>query len=478
MMKTYDNLINGNWISSANSAENINPSNLDDVVGAFSQATMDDVDSAVLAAREAFTSWSNNSPQLRADLLDAVGSAILANRNEIGRQLAREEGKIVPEAIGETTRAGHVFKFFAGEALRMTGEKIASVRPGIDVEMTRESLGVIGLITPWNFPIAIPAWKMAAALAYGNCVVFKPAGLTPASGHILAELLQEHGCPPGVFNLVMGSGAVVGEAIARHTDIQALSFTGSASTGSSIAEAAISSRKKIQLEMGGKNPMVVMDDCDLDVAVNASLNGAYFSTGQRCTASSRLIVHEKIHDQFVDQLADGMKDLKVGDALDGDTQIGPVIDQRQLTSNLEYVALAGKEGATVIGGDAVECKHKGYYQEPALFVDTDNNMRINREEIFGPCASVIKVSGFDEAIAVANDTDYGLSAGICTANLKYAQEFKKQSRVGVVMVNLPTAGIDYHVAFGGTKGSSYGPREQGHYAVEFYTQVKTSYTAY
>lgn len=478
MTKIYDNLINGSWVSSANTVENINPSNVDDVVGTFAVGTTEHVDEAVLAAREAFASWSNTSLQARADLLDAVGSAILANKNEIGRQLAREEGKTLPEAIGETTRAGHVFKFFAGESLRITGEKVASVRSGIDVEMIREPLGTIGVITPWNFPIAIPAWKIAPALAFGNCVVFKPAGLTLASGHILAELLQENGCPRGVFNLVMGPGSVVGEAIAGHTDIQAVSFTGSESTGSSIAEAAINSRKKIQLEMGGKNPMVVMDDCDLDVAVDASLNGAYFSTGQRCTASSRLIVHEKIHDQFVDELTVRMKNLKVGDALDDDTQIGPVIDQRQLTSNLEYVELAGQEGATVIGGDAVERKHKGFYQEPALFVDTDNNMRINREEIFGPCASVVKVSGFDEAIAVANDTNYGLSAGICTKSLKYAEEFKKRSEAGVVMINLPTAGIDYHVAFGGTKASSYGPREQGRYAVEFYTQVKTAYTAY
>ena len=477
-MKIYENLISGSWTSSANTVENINPSNLDDVVGTFTLGTLEDVDSAVLAATEAFKSWSNSAPQVRADLLDAVGSAILAKKNDIGRQLAREEGKTLPEAIGETTRAGHVFKFFAGESLRITGEKVASVRPGIDVEMTREPLGVIGIITPWNFPIAIPAWKIAAALAYGNCVVFKPAGLTPASGRTLAELLQEHGCPPGVFNLVMGSGSVVGEAIAGHTGIKAVSFTGSESTGNCIAKAALNSRKKIQLEMGGKNPMVVMDDCDLDVAVNASLNGAYFSTGQRCTASSRLIVNENIHNQFVDQLVAGMKNLKVGDALDDDTQLGPVIDQRQLQSNLEYVELARKEGATVIGGDAVERKHKGFYQEPALFVDTDNNMRINREEIFGPCASVIRVSDFDEAIAVANDTNYGLSAGICTKSLKFSQEFKKRSEAGVVMVNLPTAGIDYHVAFGGTKGSSYGPREQGRYAVEFYTQVKTAYTTY
>ena len=408
-------------------------------------------------------------------MLDAVGNAILARKDEIGRLLSREEGKTLAEGIGETARAGQVFKFFAGEALRVVGDLQASVRPGIDVEVTREPVGVVGLITPWNFPIAIPAWKAAPALAFGNCVVMKPADLTPGCAHILAELLAEAGCPPGVFNLVMGRGSVVGEAMLNHPDINAISFTGSVPTGRRIAVRCAETMKKVQLEMGGKNPMVILDDADLAVAVPACLNGAFFSTGQRCTASSRLIVQEGIHDAFVDAMSNAMKKLVIGDALDTATQIGPVVSESQLNANLSYVDLAREEGAEVIGGERLSLSQDGYYQAPALFVGSNNEMRINREEIFGPCASVIKVASFEEAVAVANDTEFGLSAGICTRSLKHASVFKKQSQAGMIMVNLPTAGVDYHVPFGGRKGSSYGSREQGRYAIEFYTTVKTSY---
>ncbi|MCB1717023.1 MAG: aldehyde dehydrogenase family protein, partial [Candidatus Competibacteraceae bacterium] len=396
-------------------------------------------------------------------------------KDEIGRLLSREEGKTLAEGIGETARAGQVFKFFAGEALRVVGDLQASVRPGIDVEVTREPVGVVGLITPWNFPIAIPAWKAAPALAFGNCVVMKPADLTPGCAHILAELLAEAGCPPGVFNLVMGRGSVVGEAMLNHPDINAISFTGSVPTGRRIAVRCAETMKKVQLEMGGKNPMVILDDADLAVAVPACLNGAFFSTGQRCTASSRLIVQEGIHDAFVDAMSNAMKKLVIGDALDTATQIGPVVSESQLNANLSYVDLAREEGAEVIGGERLSLSQDGYYQAPALFVGSNNEMRINREEIFGPCASVIKVASFEEAVAVANDTEFGLSAGICTRSLKHASVFKKQSQAGMIMVNLPTAGVDYHVPFGGRKGSSYGSREQGRYAIEFYTTVKTSY---
>ena len=389
--------------------------------------------------------------------------------------MAREEGKTLAEGIGETMRAAQVFKFFAGEALRLTGDLQASVRPDIDIEVTREPVGVVGLITPWNFPIAIPAWKSAPALAYGNCVILKPADLTPGCAHVIAELLDECGCPPGVFNLVMGRGSVVGEAIVTHPGIDAISFTGSVSTGSHIASVCGAARKKCQLEMGGKNPMVVLDDADLDTAVSACLNGTFFSTGQRCTASSRLIVQAGIHDAFVERLVAGMQALKVGDALDPETQIGPVVDEKQLASNLAYVDLAHREGAEVIGGERLNRAANGFFQAPALFLGTHNAMRINREEIFGPCGSVIKVDGIEEAIAVANDTEFGLSAGICTQSLMAAHEFKRRSQAGMVMVNLPTAGVDFHVPFGGRKGSSYGPREQGRYAAEFYTTVKTTY---
>ena len=474
-MTKHDNLIAAEWVSFGNYQDNINPSDTSDIIGAYSYGDASSVDAAVEAAKAAFPAWRDASPQVRHDLLDAVGNTIAARKDEIGRLLSREEGKTLAEGIGETMRAAQVFKFFAGEALRQVGDLQASVRPDIDVEVTREPVGIVGLITPWNFPIAIPAWKIAPALAYGNCVIVKPADLTPGCAHVIAEILNECGAPSGVFNLVMGRGSVVGEAIVNHPDIAAISFTGSVDTGNHIAETCGRLRKKVQLEMGGKNPMVVLDDADLGVAVPACINGTFFSTGQRCTASSRLIVEAGIHDQFVDAMTSAMQALKIGDALDAATQIGPVVDARQLNSNLEYVDLARTEAAEVIGGERLDLSTDGFYQAPALFVGTTNDMRINREEIFGPCGSVIKAADFDEAVAIANDTEFGLSAGICTQSLKHARAFKRQAAAGMVMVNLPTAGVDYHVPFGGRKGSSFGSREQGRYAVEFYTTVKTSY---
>jgi len=473
----FANLIGGEWVATGATRANINPSDTGDTIGHYASAEADAVEDAVAAARAAFPAWAAASPQQRHDILDAVGSELLARKAEIGDLLAREEGKTLAEAIGETARAGQVFKFFAGEALRVAGDLQPSVRPGIDVEVTREPVGIVGLITPWNFPIAIPAWKAAPALAFGNCVILKPADLTPGCAHVIAEALHRHGCPPGVFNLVMGRGSTVGEAIVTHPGIDAISFTGSVATGHRIAETCGRLRKKVQLEMGGKNPMVVLDDADLSVAVPACLNGTFFSTGQRCTASSRLIVTEGIHDAFVAELIRQMQALTVGDARDPATQIGPVVDGKQLQSNLDYVALAAQEGAEVIGGDRLQLDKDGFYQAPALFLNTTNDMRINREEIFGPCGSVIKVADFDAALAVANDTDFGLSAGICTTSLRHASAFRRQAQAGMVMVNLPTAGVDFHVPFGGRKGSSYGAREQGRYAVEFYTTVKTAYVS-
>lgn len=474
-MKKHDNLIAGQWVSHGNYQENLNPSDISDVIGLYTHGDAAAVDDAVAAAQAARAGWAVATPQARHDLLEKTGRALAERAEEIGRLLSREEGKTLAEGIGETMRAAQVFKFFAGEALRQTGDLTPSVRPDIDVEITREPVGVVGLITPWNFPIAIPAWKIAPALAYGNCVVMKPAELTPGCAHVIAEILHDSGCPAGVFNLVMGRGSSVGEAIVTHPGIDAVSFTGSAATGQRIAETCGRLRKKVQLEMGGKNPMVVLDDADLSVAVPACLNGTFFSTGQRCTASSRLIVTEGIHDAFVAELTRQMRALRVGDALDPATQIGPVVDGRQLQSNLDYVALARDEAQEVIGGDRLELAQQGFYQAPALFLGTTNEMRINREEIFGPCGSIIRVADFDEALAVANDTEFGLSAGICTSSLKAARDFRRRVQAGMVMVNLPTAGVDYHVPFGGRKGSSFGPREQGRYAAEFYTTVKTSY---
>ncbi len=377
-------------------------------------------------------------------------------------------------------RAGYIFKFFAGEALRPGGEALASVRPGVGVEITREALGVVGIITPWNFPIAIPSWKIAPALANGCCVVFKPAELVPGSAWALADILSRSGLPAGVFNLVMGRGSEVGATLLADARIAGISFTGSVPTGQKVAAACVSRMAKFQLEMGGKNPMIVLDDADLGVAVGAAINSGFFSTGQRCTASSRLIVTEGIHDRFVAAMIERMKTLKVDDARKSGTDIGPVVDPTQLGQDLEYVSIAQAEGARLAhGGQAIEKSsdgQPGYYMAPALITETSAQMRINREEVFGPVVSVLRARNYEEALAMANDTPFGLAAGIATTSLKYATHFKRHSQAGMVMVNLPTAGVDYHVPFGGRKSSSYGPREQGRYANEFYTTVKTAYT--
>lgn len=474
-MHQYLNYIDGESVPAAATTRNISPSDVSDLIGEFPRSDKEQVEQAIAAAQAAFPSWSVSTPQQRFDVLDAAGTAILARREELGRLLAREEGKIVSEAIAEVVRAGQIFKFFAGEAVRACGEVLASVRPDMTVEITREPLGVIGLITPWNFPIAIPAWKIAPALAYGNCVVFKPAELVSASAWHLIKILADAGVPRGVVNLVMGRGAVIGEALVGSADIAAISFTGSAATGRSIAAQCAASGKKVQVEMGGKNPMVVLDDADLPTAVEACLNGSFFSTGQRCTASSRLIATPGIHDRLVDLMLLRMKELRVGHALLPDTHIGPVVDSKQLQQDLDYIEIGRNEGGHVFGGELVKRDTEGFFLAPALVTETRSDMRINREEIFGPVASVMRARDYDDALNLANDTEYGLSAGICSNSLKHISHFKRHAQAGMIMVNTATAGVDYHVPFGGRKGSSYGAREQGSYAKEFYTTVKTTY---
>ncbi len=479
MTEHFKNLIAGEWVDGATVSINVNPSDTNDVVGHFARASKEQAEQAIAAAKAAFPAWSRTTPQERYEILKKASDEILARKDELGKLLSREEGKTLPEGIGEATRAGQIFAFFAGEALRLMGETVPSVRPGVGVEMTREAVGVVGMITPWNFPIAIPAWKIAPALTHGNTIVFKPADLVPGSAWALVDILNRAGLPKGVLNLVMGRGSEVGQVILNHKDVNAITFTGSVGTGRKVAEAAIASSpmKKMQLEMGGKNPLVVLNDADLKTAVESAVNGAFFSTGQRCTASSRLIVEEGIHDAFVAALAERLKGLSVDHALKAGTHIGPVVDQSQLDQDLSYIALGQKEGATLTwGGELLNRETPGFYLQPALFTGVENSMRIAREEIFGPVGVVIKAKSYDEALAISNDTDFGLSAGICTTSLKYATHFKRNSEAGMVMVNLPTAGVDYHVPFGGRKGSSYGSREQGSYAKEFFTTVKTAYT--
>ena len=472
---SVSHIIGGEHVSSAMTIESINPSNTNDVVAVAPNDDGQAAAQATAAAHEAFDAWANASPEFRSDILDKIGSLIIDRKDKIGRLLSREEGKTLPEGIGETVRAGRIFKFFAGEALRRAGYTVESSRPGVAVETYREPVGVFGLITPWNFPIAIPAWKSAPALAFGNTVVLKPSSVTPATAFALAEITQEAGMPPGVFNMVLGGGNA-GRALIDDRRVAGISFTGSQTVGQKVAASAVQRNARIQLEMGGKNPLVVLDDADLDRAVACALDGAFFATGQRCTASSRLIVQEGIHDKFVAALSEKVQALKVGDALDADTKIGPVANQEQLDKTLEYIQIADKEGAKHVGGEALSLANPGYYVSPALLTETNQTMRVNCEEIFGPVASVVRVKSYEEALETANSTEFGLSAGIVTQSLKHATHYKRHVKAGMVMVNLPTAGVDYHVPFGGTRGSSFGPREQGPAAIEFYTVTKTAYS--
>ncbi len=475
-MTIYQNLIDGESVGSE-ASKNINPSDINDVVGMYAQGGADDAKAAIAAAKAAYPAWSRSGILERHAILKKTADEILARKEELGKLLAREEGKTLPEAIGETIRAAQIFDFFAGETLRLTGEVVPSARPNIGVEITREPLGVIGIITPWNFPIAIPAWKLAPALCYGNTVVLKPADLVPGCAWAIVDILHRAGLPKGVLNLVMGRGSVVGQAMLDSPDLAGITFTGSIGTGKRVALASIEHNRKFQLEMGGKNPMIVLDDADLNVAVEAAANSGFFSTGQRCTASSRLIVTEGIHDKFVAALTEKLKTLTIDNALKQGTHIGPVVDEKQLKQDTDYIDIGKQEGAKLaFGGEVLKRETPGFYLQPALFTEATNQMRISREEIFGPVVSVIRVKNYDEALAVANDTPFGLSAGIATTSLKHATHFKRNSEAGMVMVNLPTAGVDFHVPFGGRKASSFGPREQGKYAAEFFTVVKTAYT--
>ena len=469
--------IGGEKVAGDRPGESHNPSDTRDIVARTPKGGAAEVDQAVAAATDAFEAWSEASPEVRFDVLDKAGSLIMERREQIGRLLSREEGKTVPEGIGETVRAARILKYFAGEALRAHGQNLASTRPGVEVQTYRQAVGVFGLITPWNFPIAIPAWKIAPAIAFGNTVVIKPAGPTPATAEALIAVLHEAGLPKGVVNMIIGDGDV-GRAIVAHEGVTGISFTGSQGVGAGVAEGAVKRQARVQLEMGGKNPLIVLDDADLDRAVNIALDGSFFATGQRCTASSRLIVQDGIHDRFVAALAEKVAALRVGDALDPDTQMGPAVTEAQRDTSYKYIDIARESGGRIVtGGDRLTLEKPGWYVQPTLIADTAPDMRINTEEVFGPVASTIRVKSYEEALSVANGVEFGLSAGIVTSSLKHARDFQRRAKAGMTMVNLPTAGVDYHVPFGGSKKSSYGAREQGFAAVEFYTQIKTSYSA-
>ena len=479
--KVHNHYVAGSWLASDESIENRSPSDTSDLVGIYAQATPRQLDEALDAASEAQRSWGcswgRSKLEERSNILNAIGEELKTRAQELGELLSREEGKPLAEGTGEVYRAGQFFTYYAAEVLRQLGENADSVRPGIEIDIRREPLGVVGIVSPWNFPIATASWKIAPALAFGNAVVWKPANLTPASACALAEIVERHDLPKGVFNLVMGKGSTLGEHLAASSKVQGISFTGSVETGRAIAQKAIPVMTKLQMEMGAKNALVVADDADCALAVSCAVQGAFGGTGQKCTASSRIVVMENIYDAFVEKMVAATKALRVGHALEKETQIGPVASQTQLESNLRYLKLAEEEGCTrACGGEVVARKTEGYYLTPALLLEGSNDMRINREEMFAPVACVVKVADYEEALATANDTPFGLVAGIVTTSLARATHFRRNVRCGCVTVNLPTAGTDYHVPFGGRGISSYGSREQGRYAEEFYTQVKTSYT--
>lgn len=475
-METLTSRIGGRDVATDDTGENINPSDTNDVIALYSRATPEMAEEAIAAASEAAPRWAGTSPQQRADILLRIASEIRSRSHELGRLLSREEGKILSEGIGEVTRAAQVFEFFSGEALRMTGDRFPSTRENVTVDVVREPVGVVAAITPWNFPIAIPAWKIAPALAFGNTVVFKPAELVPGSAHALVDIAIRAGLPDGVLNLVLGSGAVIGPALYGSSVVDAITFTGSLDTGQKVLAGAAAQLTKVQLEMGGKNPLVITEDAELDLAVDIALQGAFGSTGQRCTASSRLIVEDAVHDEFIERLAHKTSSLSVGNALSEESQMGPVVDNRQLDIDLRYLEIAKEEGAeAILGGELLDRDAPGFYLSPALILGTQNQQRVNQEEIFGPIATVIRVADYEEALNTANDTPYGLSSGICTTSLRKAEHFQAHAQAGIVTINLPTAGVDPHAPFGGRKASSYGPREQGSQAREFFTQTKTGY---
>ena len=476
MSQRKANYIGGAWVPGEKWVENRNPSDVADLIGLFDQASPEMVSHAIDAASAASRIWAQSGLEKRYSVLMAIGQELMGRAQELGSLLSREEGKPLAEGVGEVYRSGQFFTYFAAEVLRQIGDRVDSVRDGIEIDVRREPLGVVAVISPWNFPMATASWKIAPALAFGNAVIWKPANLTPASAWALTEIISRQDLPPGLFNLAMGTGEAIGQLLAGSPRVNGVTFTGSLEVGRRVAAAAAGNLTKFQLEMGSKNPLVIMDDADLDLAVSVALNGAFGGTGQKCTASSRLIVHTKIYDVFVDRLVAGAKALRVGHALKPETQVGPVVSATQLQSNLNYVRLAQQEGGErACGGEALERPTPGHYMAPAVILNTRNDMRVNREEIFGPVTCLIRCDGFDEAVATANDTPFGLTSGIVTRSLARASQFRRQSKAGCVMVNLPTAGTDYHVPFGGRGASSFGPREQGRYAIEFYTQMKTSY---
>jgi len=477
------NFIGGEWVGASSGAtfETRNPANIDEVVATYPRGDAAHARQAIDAARAAQPAWAAIPAPKRGEVLFRAAQILESRAEAVARDMTREEGKTLPEARGEVGRAVNILRFFGGEGARFSGQAVPSERERVLVHTLRRPLGVVGLITPWNFPIAIPTWKTAPALVAGNAVVLKPSDLAPLCAVRLVEALDEAGLTKGALNLVTGPGRTVGNEIVTSEHVKAISFTGSEATGSGIAIEAAKRRARVQLEMGGKNPTIVLRDADIPDAVANVVNAAFFSTGQRCTATSRVIVEEPIVEAFTAALVERTSRLKVGNGLEPGIEVGPSVDEKQLGTVLEYVGVGREEGARVLcGGERLSTgpHARGYFSVPAVLADVRPEMRVAQEEIFGPVLAVMPVRDLDHAIEVANGTRFGLSAAVCTRSLSAAFEFIHRIQAGLVMVNLPSAGVDYHVPFGGSKSSSMGMREQGSVAVDFYSELRTAYLKY
>ncbi|MBM7551605.1 alpha-ketoglutaric semialdehyde dehydrogenase GucD [Thalassobacillus pellis] len=477
---TYQNFINNQWIASTSEdlIASINPANSKEKIGYVQNSTREDVDHAVKAAKHAKKTWRQLSGAERGNYLYKIADVMERRHEEIAETLTKEMGKTLPEAKGETSRGIAILRYYAGEGMRETGDVIPASNRKALMYTDRVPLGVVGIITPWNFPVAIPVWKMAPALIYGNTVVIKPAQEAAVTAAKVIECMEEAGLPEGVVNLVTGRGSIVGQGIIDHPDVNGITFTGSNSVGKSVAEGAVARGAKYQLEMGGKNPIIIADDADLDEAVEATISGGLRSTGQKCTATSRVIVQEGIYAQFKEKLLQRTREITIGNGMDDDIWMGPCVNEAQLDTVLSYIEKGKTEGATLLlGGDRPKDPEleNGFYVNPTIFEDVRPGMTIAQEEIFGPVLSLLKVSTIEEALEVANDVPFGLSASIFTKNTDNMFEFIDEMEAGLVRVNFETAGVELQAPFGGVKDSSYGPREQGSAAKEFFTSIKTVY---
>jgi acyl-CoA reductase-like NAD-dependent aldehyde dehydrogenase len=481
--RVYNNFINGEWVpaSGGKAYENRNPADWDELVGMFVSSSSEDVDAAVDAAKEAYKSWRLVPAPKRAEILYRAAELLLQRKEEFAKDMTREMGKVLAETRGDVQEAIDMTYYMAGEGRRLFGQTTPSELPNKFAMSVRQSIGVCGMITPWNFPMAIPAWKMMPALVSGNTVVLKPAEDTPLSAYHLVQTLTEAGLPKGVVNLVSGDGPNAGAPISQHKEVPVLSFTGSTAVGRIIAEACAPDFKHVSLEMGGKNIIIVMDDANLDLAVDGAVWGGFGTTGQRCTAASRIAVHKSVYGEFSKRLVERVKHLKVGNGLDTPTEMGPCINEQQLNTVMSYVEIGKVEGAKLLtGGKRLDSGvfAKGWFHEPTVFGDCSPKMRIAQEEVFGPVVSLIPVHDFSEAIEVANGVPYGLSASIYTKNVNQAFEAIRDIYTGIVYVNAPTIGAETHLPFGGTKQTGNGHREAAIAAIDFYTEWKTLYIDY